>query len=111
MSTALACLSPVLLYLPRLRREGGGRRGGNGVTLHVESALYSDIALEVRDFTKSRSRNRHVSLSSEFNLKPKVKNTFEHSTRGGANVLALLLIACKKNSFISNLIMHVNKNQ
>lgn len=36
----------------------GGRHGGNGVTLHVESAaLYSDIALEVWDFTKSRSRN------------------------------------------------------
>lgn len=45
--------------------------------------LYSDIALEVRDFTKSRSRNQHAFLSSEFNLKPEVKNAFEHTTRGG----------------------------
>lgn len=73
----------MLLYLPSLCGEGGGRRGGNGVTLHVESALYSDIAPEVRDLTKSRSRNRHALLSSEFNSKPKVKNTFEHPTREG----------------------------
>ena len=83
VSTALACLSPVLLYLPRLRERRRGSPGGNGVTLHVESALYSDIAREVRDFTRSRSRNRHVLLASEFNLKPKVKDIFEYSTRAG----------------------------
>ncbi len=110
VSTALACLSPVLLYLPRLWREGGGRRGGNGVTLHVESALYSDIALEVRDFTKSRSRNRHALLSSEFNLKPKVKNTFEHSTRGGECV-GTPANGLQKSRFLSNLTVQVKKNQ
>lgn len=105
VSTALACLSPVLLYLPSLRGEGGGRRGGNGVTLHVESALYSDIAPEVRDLTKSRSRNRHALLSSEFNSKPKVKNTFEHPTREGKCVgtPANGLQKKRREAFTSNL--------
>lgn len=101
----------MLLYLPRLCGEGGGRRGGNGVMLHVESALYSDIAPEVRDFTKSRSRNRHALLSSEFNFKPKVKNTFEHPTRGGKCVGAPANGLRKTSSFLSNLTAQVKKTQ
>lgn len=78
--------------------------------LHVESTLYSDIALEVRDFTKSRSRNRHALLSSKFNLKPKVKNAFEHSTRGG-ECFGTPSNGWQKISFLSNLTMQVKNNQ
>lgn len=79
--------------------------------LHVESALYSDIAPEVRDFTKSRSTNRHALLSSEFNFKPKVKNTFEHPTRGGKCVGAPANGLRKTSSFLSNLTAQVKKTQ
>lgn len=82
VSAALACFPLRSSIFQGYEGKEGGRHGWNGVTFHVESALCGDIAREVGDLTEGRSRNRQTLHSSEFNLKPKVKNTFENTTTG-----------------------------